>query len=67
MNSICRRLWDRDLTLKKWAELNNYNYNTAQAVLRNVRGQWRAGVAKKIRNSLINQGFATVEDFNMEQ
>lgn len=66
MNEICRRIWDRDLNVKKWAQLNGFNYNTVQAVIRDVRGKWRAGKAKKIREALKNQGFATDADFNKE-
>lgn len=66
MNEICRRIWDRDLTVKKWSQINQFNYNTVQAVIRDVRGKWRAGKAKKIREALINQGFAVPSDFNKE-
>ena len=66
MNEICRRIWDRDLNVKKWSQLNGFNYFTVQAVIRDVRGKWRAGKAKKIREALKNQGFATDADFNKE-
>lgn len=66
MNEICRRIWDRDLNIKKWALINCFNYHTCLSVINNRRGKWRAGKAKKIRDALISQGFANVEDFNSE-
>lgn len=66
MHEITRRLWDRDLNVKKWAELNGFSPHTVSAVIRDVRGKWRAGKAKKIREALVNQGFAVPENFNRE-
>lgn len=66
MKNITRCIWDRDLTVKKWSALNGFNYYTVVAVIGNARGQWRAGKSKKIREALINQGFAVEADFTKE-
>jgi hypothetical protein len=59
---IGRRIWARDLNIKKWALLNGFNYSTVQAVIRDKRGVWQAGKSQKIINALINQGFMTKEE-----
>jgi len=67
MHEITRKLWDRDLNIKKWAQLNGFSPHTVSAVIRDVRGKWRAGKARKIREALKNQGFATDADFSKEE
>jgi hypothetical protein len=62
VHEIGRRIWARDLNIKKWAALNGFNYNTVQAVMLDKRGKWQAGKSQKIINALINQGFMTVEE-----
>lgn len=57
MNPITRALWDRDLTVKKWAAINNFNGQYVQAVILGNRGERRSGTAKKIMRALIDQGF----------
>ncbi|SDP70234.1 hypothetical protein [Desulforhopalus singaporensis] len=62
MNSICRRMWDKNLTMRKWSELNGFNHRYVQVVISGKRGSWNAGKAKKIKQALIDQGFATKEE-----
>ncbi|SDP82748.1 helix-turn-helix domain-containing protein [Desulforhopalus singaporensis] len=62
MNQIGRRMWAKDLTIKKWAATNGFSYSTVQAVIHGKRGSWNAGKAKKIKQALIDQGFATREE-----
>jgi len=62
MHEIIRRMWDRELTLKKWSELNGFKWRYVQQVILRKRGRWGAGVAKKITTALVNQGFATREE-----
>jgi len=62
MNKICRRIWDRDLTVRKWSNLNGFNPRYVQVVIAGTRGAWNVGIAKKIKEALINQGFATKEE-----
>lgn len=66
MNPIVRNIWDRGLTLRKWAKLNNFSFRYAELVVAGKRGAWDVGVAKKIRDTLISQGFATAKDFARE-
>jgi hypothetical protein len=67
MNQICKRLWDRDLTLVKWAELNGFSPRTVQSVVAGYRGKWGVGKSKKIKRALINQGFMTPEEAGLEE
>lgn len=62
MHIIGRRIWARDLTIKKWSALNGFSYSTVQAVIRDVRGKWQAGKSQKIIDALVNQGFMTPEE-----
>jgi hypothetical protein len=62
MHEIGRRIWARDLNIKKWALLNGFNYSTVQAVIRDKRGAWQAGKSRKIIDALINQGFMTADE-----
>lgn len=57
-------MWGRDLTIRKWSEINGFSYNTVRAVLSGTRGKWNTGKAKRIREALISQGFAETSDFN---
>lgn len=66
ISEIVKRMWRRDMTLKRWAALNNFNYSTTQAVVRKLRGKYWAGKSEKIQQALISQGFATNADFNRE-
>jgi len=62
VHEIGRRIWARDLNIKKWAALNGFNYSTTQAVMRDVRGKWQSGKSRQIINALINQGLMTKEE-----
>ncbi len=62
MHEIGRRIWARDLNIKKWAALNGFSYSTVQAVIRDVRGKWQAGKSQKIINALIAQGLMTKKE-----
>ncbi len=62
MNKICRKIWDRDLTVRKWADLNGFKVSTVRAYLSGKRGAWNAGKSKKIKDALINQGLMTAEE-----
>ena len=62
MNEICKRIWDRDLTGKKWAENNGFSPRTVQAVLIGKRGSWICGKSKKIMLALIDQGLMTAKE-----
>lgn len=64
MNKITRRLWDRGINLKKWSDINGFKYRYVILVVHNHRGGWDVGVAKKIKDALISQCFATDADFN---
>jgi hypothetical protein len=66
MNPIVRTLWDRGLNLRKWAKINNFSYRYVELVVAGKRGKLNVGVAKKIRDTLVGQGFATTEDFYKE-
>lgn len=66
MNQIGLKIWGRDLTIKKWSQLNGFSYNTVRAVIRGERGKWMSGKSKKIKEALVNQGFANVDDFKSE-
>lgn len=66
INDITRRIWDRGINLKKWSDINGFSYRYVVLVMTGKRGAWGVGTAKKIRESLINQGFATDADFNKE-
>lgn len=61
MNPITRALWDRDLTVKKWAALNGFSAPYVLAVIAGRRGAYMAGTAKKIIAALTNQGFIQKE------
>lgn len=63
MNEITRKIWDRGINLKKWCDINGFNYRYAVLVMSGKRGGWNVGVAKKIREALVNQGFAEKSDF----
>ena len=62
MNTVCRRLWDRDLTIRKWSEINGFNPRYVQVVISGTRGTWNVGIAKKIKTAMVNQGFMTKEE-----
>lgn len=63
MHRITRNLWDRGLNIRKWSKLNNFSFRYVELVVAGKRGAWGVGVAKKIREALINQGFAEKSDF----
>ena len=67
MHKIGLNIWGRDLTIKKWAQINGFSYNTVRAVLSGARGKWNSGQAKKIREALVSQGFAEKSDFKEVQ
>jgi hypothetical protein len=67
MNEITRRIWDRGINLKKWCDINGFNYRYVVIVMSGKRGAWNVGTAKKIREAMVNQGFATPEDFKEVQ
>lgn len=56
MNPVTRAIWDRDMTVKKWAELNGFSAPYVLAVIAGRRGVYDAGTAKKIMAALRNQG-----------
>jgi len=62
MNEICRKIWDRDLTVGKWASLNGFHPRYVQAVITGKRGAWGAGKAKKIFAALVSQGLMSAEE-----
>jgi hypothetical protein len=62
MNAICRKIWDRDMTVRKWSEVNGFNLSTVRSVLAGQRGSWGAGVSKKIFKALVDQGLMTQEE-----
>ena len=62
MNEICIKIWDRDLSVRKWAALNGFSYSTTLAVINGARGSWGVGVSKKILAALVNQGLMTAEE-----
>jgi hypothetical protein len=62
MNEICRKIWDRDLTVAKWSALNGFNPRYVQAVFSGKRGAWGAGTAKKIFKALVDQGLMSKEE-----
>ena len=64
LNPITRAIWDRGLTLRKWATLNGFSWRYTELVISGKRGSWDVGVAKRIKDSLVSQGFAVPEDFN---
>jgi len=66
MNIVCRRLWDRGMTIRKWSLINGFNPRYAQVVMSGGRGSWNVGTAKKIKTALIDQGFANEKDFSNE-
>lgn len=66
MNEITRRIWNRGINLKKWCDINNFNYRYTVLVMSGKRGSWNVGVSKKIKDALVAQGFAADEDFNKE-
>jgi hypothetical protein len=66
MHKITRSFWDRGLTLRKWARLNNFNWRYVELVIAGRRGSWGVGTAKKIKDALVSQGFASEADFNKE-
>lgn len=65
MNKITRAFWDRGLTLRKWSQLNNFSWRYVELVISGRRGAWNVGTAKRIKDSLVNQGFAKIEDFKI--
>ena len=62
MNIICRRIWDKDLNVAKWAKLNNFSPAYTHLVIREERGVSYSGKAKKIMLALADQGFLTEEE-----
>jgi hypothetical protein len=66
MNSITRRIWERGIYLKKWCDINSFNYRYTVLVMNGKRGAWDVGVVRKIKNALINQLFAKETDFDKE-
>jgi len=62
MNIVCRRLWDRGMTIRKWSLINGFNPRYAQVVMSGGRGSWNVGEAKRIKEALVNQGFMTKEE-----
>lgn len=66
MHKITKAFWDRGLTLRKWALLNDFSPRYVAIVISGKRGAWGVGVAQKIKYALISQGFARKEDFNKE-
>jgi hypothetical protein len=62
MNKICRKIWDRDLTVAKWSSLNGFNPRYVSAIIQGRRGSWGAGKAKKIFAALVSQGLMTQEE-----
>ena len=62
MNEICRKMWDRDMTVSKWSALNGFNPRYVQAVISGKRGAWGAGKAKLIFKALVNQGLMTADE-----
>lgn len=66
MKEITKRIWNRGLNLTKWAKLNGFKLRTVRAVLDATRGSEDVGVSKKIKDTLVAQGFAVPEDFSQE-
>lgn len=64
MNTICRRIWDKDLTVARWAMLNSFSPAYVHMVIRGQRGVSYSGKAKKIILALNNQGFMTQEEID---
>ena len=62
MNIVCRRIWNRDMSVRRWAELNGFSYHTSLQVIRGTRGAWGAGVSKKIISALVDQGLMTKQE-----
>ena len=67
MNQITRRIWERGINLRKWCDINGFNYRYVVIVMSGKRGAWGVGVAQKIKNALVTQGFATESDFQEVQ
>jgi hypothetical protein len=62
MNEICRKMWDRDLTIKKWSEQHGFNHRYVQALTTGVRGKWNCGKGKKIMEVLKAEGYLDTEN-----
>ena len=64
MHKITRAFWDKGTTLREWARTNDFNWRYVELVIARKRGSWGVGTAKRIKDALIEQGFAVPEDFN---
>ena len=62
MNEISRKIWDRNLTVRKWSDLNGFSRHTVRAVIAGKRGAWGAGKSKEILAALVSQGLMTADE-----
>lgn len=62
MNEIIKKMWARDLTLKKWAQINGFSEGYTRNVISGYRGKWNAGKAQRIVAALKAQGFWVEKD-----
>lgn len=63
MNLVVRRMWDRDITMGRWAEANGFNPRYVGAIVRGNRGSWNCGVGRKILKALRSQGLMTEAEY----
>ena len=62
MYKITERMWDRGLTLKKWAAINEVSLPYTQEIIAGRAGRMGVGTAKKILSALVAQGFMTEKE-----
>ena len=62
MYKVTERMWDRDITLKKWAAINDVSLPYTQEIIAGRAGKMGVGTAKKILAALVSQGFMTDEE-----
>lgn len=63
MNIVVRRMWDRDITMAKWSEMNGFSPRYVGAIVRGKRGDWNCGIGRKILKALRSQGLMTEAEY----
>lgn len=65
-NEVCHRIWNRDMTVKRWAEVNGFGgqYVYTCRILSGKAGKRNLGFVRRVLDALVQQGLMSEEERN---